>query len=284
MKNFLRKYASTATKAKLLKVYRVASLITKPAIFLSWLRFNKLNSQTLNATAGAATIAPAYTMHPKNRFTAKFSDMFPISGEDTPYTIFDRHYVYHTAWAARVVSEIKPAKHIDISSSLYFSTSVSAFVPVDFYDYRPAALELSNLQTHAGDLMKLPFTDKSIESISCMHTIEHIGLGRYGDPMDPNGDLKAIKELMRVVKPGGNLLLVMPVGKQRIEYNAHRIYSPDYIRQIVCDDIEPGQFELKEYAFIPETNDEGGLKRNTNINMGANAFYACGCFWFKRKI
>ena len=123
------------------------------------------------------------------------------------------------------VKEIHPAKHTDISSSLYFSGIVSAFVPVDFYDYRPADLHLSDLTSAHADLTKLFFANASIDSLSCMHTVEHIGLGRYGDRIDPSGDLKAINELTRVVAAGGSFLFVVPVGKPKIEFNAHRIYS-----------------------------------------------------------
>jgi hypothetical protein len=93
------------------------------------------------------------------------------------------------------LAKIKPAEHIDISSILSFSTIVSAFVPVKFYDYRPAVLEISNYHSGFADLKQLPFPDNSVESLSCMHTIEHIGLGRYGDELDVNGDIKAIEEL-----------------------------------------------------------------------------------------
>ncbi len=54
---------------------------------------------------------------------------------------------------------------------------------------------------------------ESIDRIdSCMHTIEHIGLGRYGDPLDAVGDQTALSELQRVVAPGGSLLIVVPVA------------------------------------------------------------------------
>lgn len=159
------------------------------------------------------------------RFSIKYSDFYPCIKDKTIKTSFDTHYVYHTAWAARKLKEIQPEKHTDISSSLYFSGIVSAFVPVDFYDYRPAELKLSNLTSKHADLTKLQFTTNSINSLSCMHTIEHIGLGRYGDPIDPQADITAIKELVRVLKPGGSLLFVTPVGKPKIEFNAHRIYA-----------------------------------------------------------
>lgn len=111
---------------------------------------------------------------------------FICPDDKTLGTEFDRHYLYHPAWAIRkIVLDIKPQKHIDISSILYFSSMLSAVVPVEFYDYRPAEIELDNLSCGKADLTNLFFKTGSVESISCMHTVEHIGLGRYGDPLDP---------------------------------------------------------------------------------------------------
>jgi SAM-dependent methyltransferase len=214
-----------------------------------------------------------------NRFTVSKSDFFPCIKDKTITTGFDRHYVYHTAWAVRVVKEIDPSFHIDISSSLYFCGLLSAFIPVKFYDYRPANLSLSGLETLKGDLHSLPFQDNSVESISCMHTIEHVGLGRYGDPIDPDGDLKAIKELKRVVKPGGSLLIVVPIGKPKIEFNAHRIYS---YSQIISCFTEDKDFTLEEFSFIPEK--EGPMVRNADPKLSEDEHYACGCFWFKKNM
>ena len=248
-------------KRTLFKMYRVARNPSSISVLIQYIKFKRLSKT-------------------ENRFRLSPLDLYPITHENTATTKFDRHYVYHTSWAARVVKEINPTKHIDISSSLYFCGLVSAFVPVDFYDYRPADLRLSNLKTQPGDLQNLPFESKSVESISCMHTIEHVGLGRYGDPVDPEGDIKAVKELKRVVKSGGTLMLVMPIGKTaRIEYNAHRIYSYDLVNEMVVDD----EFYLNEFAFIPQRDEEGGMIRNAKKEDVGDAYYACGCFWFKRK-
>lgn len=209
------------------------------------------------------------------RFSVKLSDFYPQIKDRTIKTGFDRHYVYHTAWAARKVAEIKPAFHIDISSSLFFSGLVSAFIPVKFYDYRPAELSLSNLKSEHGDLMALPFENDSVQSLSCMHTIEHVGLGRYGDPYDQEGDLKAINELKRVLAIDGNLLFVVPVGKPKIEFNAHRIYS---LEQIL--DYFKG-LELKEFTLIPEK--QGAPIIGATADQVAAEDYGCGCFWFVKK-
>jgi len=208
------------------------------------------------------------------RFSLKLKDLYPCLKDRVTTTPFDNHYTYHPAWAARVLKETRPKEHIDISSIISFSTIISAFIPVRFYDYRPALLNLSNLKSDFADLKSLPFEDNSVESLSCMHTIEHIGLGRYGDELDITGDLKAITELKRVVKESGNLLFVTPVGRPRIEFNAHRVYSYEQIIKY----FEP--LILKEFSLIP---DNGGLIINADPAMVNKQNYGCGCFWFVKQ-
>ena len=222
-------------------------------------------------------IVPDYLIFKKfhnNRFSIKFADFYPCLKDKTTKTNFDAHYVYHTAWAARKVKEINPAIHTDISSSLHFSTIVSTFIPINFYDYRPAELNLSNLKSEHADLTNLDFTDNSLNSLSCMHTIEHIGLGRYGDQIDPEADLKAIDELKRVLAKGGSLLFVVPVGKPKIEFNAHRIYSYEQISEYFKD------LTLKEFTLI---TDDGKYIENADKELVREQKYGCGCFWFTKK-
>lgn len=212
-----------------------------------------------------------------NRFKLAWGDRRPCLNEKTSGTSFDRHYIYHTAWAARILSELRPAFHTDISSSLYFSSIVSAFVPVKFFDYRPPKLNLSNLSCERADLFSLPFEDESIKSLSCMHTVEHVGLGRYGDKIDPEGDLKAIRELKRVLAKDGSLLFVVPIGKPMITFNAHRIYSYDQVLLYFSD------LKLKEFSLIPNKEEKGGLICNATKEMADQEDYGCGCFWFVKK-
>lgn len=214
-----------------------------------------------------------FTRQGNKRFKVSPLDFYPCVNDKTVKTAFDAHYVYHTCWAARKVKEIACKKHVDISSSLYFSGLVSAFVPVDFYDYRPADLKLSNLKSAHCDLNNLHFESESIKSLSCMHTVEHIGLGRYGDKIDAEGDLKAMKELERVLASDGSLLFVVPVGSPRIEYNAHRIYSYEMIISAFKN------LKLQEFSMV---NDFGQFIENANSNDVKNQEYACGCFWFKK--
>jgi SAM-dependent methyltransferase len=210
----------------------------------------------------------------KQRFTIKDSDLFPILNEATSETGFDAHYTYHPAWAARIVRQINPAKHIDISSILHFSAQLSAFIPTEFYDYRPAKLNLSNLKSASADLCALFFDSESVDCVSCMHTIEHIGLGRYGDPLDPEGDLKAISELKRIVKKGGHLLLVTPVGMPKVQFNAQRIYSYEMIAE------QFDGFEIKDFSLV---TDSGEFLSPADPALVQKQSYGCGCFWLQKK-
>lgn len=209
------------------------------------------------------------------RFTVHAKDIYPCLKDRVVHTPFDQHYTYHPAWAARILAKTKPQHHVDFSSILGFSSIVSAFIPVTFYDYRPAELKLSGWEGHFADLCKLDMADNSFASVSCMHTVEHIGLGRYGDAINPQGDIKAINELKRITKPGGDILFVTPVGKQRIEFNAHRIYSFELVKELFagCD--------LVEFSLVP---DAGGLIEHANPQLVAQQAYGCGCFWFKKSI
>lgn len=214
---------------------------------------------------------------PSPRFPARWAERHAFLLDRTARTPFDRHYTYHPAWAARVLARTRPALHVDISSTLHFSAIVSAFVPVQFYDYRPADLSMNNLSSHFADLLALPFADASVESISCMHTVEHVGLGRYGDPIDPDGDLKAIAELKRVLAPGGSLLFVTPVGRPRLVFNAHRIYAYDQVLEAFAG------LALREFALVPDHARDGGLiVPATRAQADAQA-YGCGCFWFVKE-
>lgn len=210
------------------------------------------------------------------RFQFEKKDWYQCLNDKTDLTTFDAHYIYHSAWATRILKKINPTLHTDISSSLHFCSIASAFFQIEFYDYRPAPIFLSNLKTKTADLTQLFFNDNSIQSLSCMHTVEHIGLGRYGDPIDYDGDLKAINELKRVLAFNGNLLFVVPIGKPKILFNAHRIYSYEQVLSYFND------LNLVEFSLIPDNAFETGMIQNATEEICNLQNYACGCFWFKK--
>jgi SAM-dependent methyltransferase len=215
------------------------------------------------------------------RLPLRWDDRCPQYADRTASVPFEPHYLYHPAWAARCLARIAPERHVDISSALPFVAMASAFVDVDYYEFRPTPLRgLPGLSSHQADLMALPFADGSIPSLSCLHVIEHLGLGRYGDPLDPRGDRRALAELRRVLAPGGDLLVAMPVGPPRVRFNAHRVYSVE----LVLAELEG--LELVEFALVLE--DGSGLiygeqalaavpLQRESVNAGT------GCFWLRRS-
>src|SRR5262249_34943075 len=120
----------------------------------------------------------------------------------------------------------------------------------------------------------LPFADGGIPSLSCLHVIEHIGLGRYGDPLDPSGAERAAKELQRVLAPGGRLYLSTPVGRERVCFNAHRVFAPDTIVRIFSD-LKPPHF-----AYV---DDDGALHTSAAPDDARSLDYGCGLFRFAKE-
>jgi len=199
----------------------------------------------------------------------------PVLNEDTELTGFDTHYIYHVAWAIKKIADAKPAEHVDISSSLNFCTTVCSLVPTTFIDYRPANIFMENLRCTSGNLTdNSHWIEDSYASLSCMHVVEHIGLGRYGDQLNVNADIVAMNNLIRALKKGGRLLFVVPVGEPGIYFNAHRIYSASWIANFFSKSCE-----LKEFYLIQGPHD---LQPVYNCDLAeADKFpYACGCFEF----
>ena len=144
---------------------------------------------------------------------------------------------------------------------------------VTFVDIRPLEVDIERLTCVAGSILELPFADRSLESVSCLHVAEHIGLGRYGDPLDPAGSLKAMAELQRVVAPGGHLLFSGPIGRPRVCFNAHRIHDPVAILEHFAE------LELVEFAVVDDT---GRFTRHRDPAAYRDLTYGCGMFLLRR--
>lgn len=186
---------------------------------------------------------------------------------------FDAHYFYHPIWAYRIIRSINPDRHVDISSINHFAGFLSIDIPTDYYEYRKPPILLKNLQCKEADLTKLEFDSNSISSLSCMHTVEHIGLGRYGDEINPDADLLAINELKRVLKVNGHLFFVVPVGVPRVYFNSHRVYSYEMIIDLFAD------LSLVNFSLV---TDKSEFKEYANPDIVKDQNYGCGCFHFKK--
>jgi SAM-dependent methyltransferase len=210
------------------------------------------------------------------RLPFRFEDNDEIIDEAQTNVTYNHRYLLHVGWAARVLAETLPAHHVDIGSCSYFVTIASAFLDLTAYDIRPMEIPLPRMETGVADLKQLPFSDGSLKSVSCMHALEHVGLGRYYDEIDPNGDLKSAKELQRVVAPGGDLLIVVPTGRPRICFNAHRIYSYQHVIDMFSD------VTLKEFSYVPSDNSPPKFIKNADPLIATNEDEGAGCFWFTK--
>jgi len=132
---------------------------------------------------------------------------------------------------------------------------------------------MAGLLNCSGDILNLPFADQSLSSISCLHVAEHVGLGRYGDPLNPDGTRLACAELQRVLAPGGDLFFAVPVGRPRVCFNAHRIHTPE----IIIDFFEG--LNLVEFSGV---HDDATFAERVSPGEFSNSIYACGMFWFCR--
>jgi hypothetical protein len=209
------------------------------------------------------------------RFRPEEADWLPCLNDNTSATGFNSHYVLHTSWAARVLAASRPKAHTSFGDSLYFVGMISAFTAMTFCDIRKSGLPFRDIEEETADLTSLPTSwTGTLQSVSCMHVLEHVGLGRYGDALDASADRKAAAELARVLAPGGQLLMVLPMeDPARVCFNAHRLYSYSQVM-----DLFPN-FTLREFTLI---SDEGELFENANLNLLSGRKNACGCFRFTK--
>jgi SAM-dependent methyltransferase len=228
---------------------QLASLVYLPKFFLELKRYRSL-------AAGESV---------------SWHDAYPCLSDRITRTQYDPHYFYQGAWLARRLSHVKPALHVDVGSSVSVVSVLSAGVPMLFLDYRPLAVKLSGLQSVAGNATRLPFPDDSIFSLSSLHVIEHVGLGRYGDPLDSDGSRRAAIELQRVLRPGGRLFLSVPVGRERVCFNAHRVHAPGTIRSYLP------ALRLESFSLIDDT---GRFTEQVPLEAADRLEYGCGLFEF----
>lgn len=199
---------------------------------------------------------------------------FPqIFDKDPSSHTFDKHYVYMDRWAFKHLLNSKPQSHVDVGSSIRFLSMVSTVTKMKFVDIRPVKLDFDNFECIEGSILKMPFADNFVESLSCLHVAEHIGLGRYGDPLDPMGTKKACVELSRILKPGGSLYFALPIGHEAVYFNAHRVHRPETILGYFKE------LRLVEFSIV---TDQGHFIENARSEDYQKAVYACGMFKFTK--
>ena len=192
-------------------------------------------------------------------------DRYMSSGAaNGPYFLQDLH-------VAMRVYRNAPEVHVDVGSRVDgFVTHVAAFRQIRVIDVRPSGARVPNVEFVEADFMR-PLPDDlvgSCDSLSCLHAIEHFGLGRYGDPVTCDGHLRGLDNLHKCLKRGGTLYLSAPIGPLRVEFNAHRVFSVEYLLGLF-----DGKYEIKQFCYI----DDAGVMHETSELDGPDAINNFGC-------
>ncbi|NBO71838.1 MAG: DUF268 domain-containing protein [Bacteroidetes bacterium] len=192
------------------------------------------------------------------------------------------HYFHQDLFIARKIHEAAPQKHVDIGSRTDgFIAHVASFRTIELLDIRPIESNVKNITFRQANLMELPDDlINSTDSISSLHAIEHFGLGRYGDPIDYWGYKKALKNITAILKQGGTFYFSVPIGPQRIEFNAHRVFSIDYLMQLLNAD-----YSIISFSYVDEEGDfyEDIILDDAMIASNCNCTYGCGIFILRKR-
>lgn len=187
------------------------------------------------------------------------------------------HYFHQDLLVAQFIFQANPKKHIDVGSRIDgFVAHVASFREIEVLDIRELPKsDHSNILYKKADLMS-DVEDEITESLSCLHVIEHLGLGRYGDPIDPKGYIFGFKNLIKMLKPGGVLYISFPIGtSNEVHFNAHRVFQPRDIFSWA-----PDTLKLLRFDFV---DDLGALHKDVDVlNSDMAVSYGCGIYTFTK--
>ncbi|MHA7775270.1 DUF268 domain-containing protein [Roseibium sp. M-1] len=188
-------------------------------------------------------------------------------------------YFHQDLLVARYIYEAKPDRHIDIGSRIDgFVAHVAVFREIEVLDVRPLPPNAhKNIIFRQADLMK-DVEEAQTDSVSCLHALEHFGLGRYGDTIDVNGHIKGLQNIVKLLKPQGTLYVSFPIGKSdQVHFNAHRVFHP---KSITKYDFIKNSLELKNFDYV---DDEGQLHLNADLDEPEGKLrYGCGIYTFTK--
>ena len=207
---------------------------------------------------------------------APILDFYPCLHDRVASTGIDSHYFFQAIWGFKRIQSALPESHVDVGSDVRWVGMLTCITHVSFIDIRPLQIQLDNYEGKAGSIVALPYSDGSLFSVSSLHVIEHIGLGRYGDPLDPEGSRKACVELMRVLAPGGKLYVSMPIGDSRVQFNSQRIFSVSDVLALFSG------LSLAELSIVDTFGKfrESVAPGELNLGRGQGLDYGLGMFVF----
>ena len=168
--------------------------------------------------------------------------------------------------------------HVDVGSRVDgFVAHLAVFREVEVLDIRSLDIHINNITFTQMDLMTTDGNEllEYCDSISSLHAVEHFGMGRYGDPVNYDGYLLGINNLYKILKKNGKFYFSVPIGPQRIEFDAHRIFSISYLLELFKD-----KYYIDSFSYV---DDKGDLHENIQIKEinkydNFNCNYGCGIF------
>jgi hypothetical protein len=227
---------------------------------------------------------PVYLNHHREFLAqgGKIEQLFPIL-----YDYADQagsahgHYFHQDLLVASLIHAATPTRHIDVGSRVDgFVAHVAAFRPIEIMDVRPLqSTGHQNILFLQADLMQEKNAPTEIaDSVSCLHAIEHFGLGRYTDPIVPDGHLRGFVNLLRMLKPGGTLYISFPIGTHtHVCFNAHRVFEP---KEILSWPTGECRLELLRFDHV---DDAGSLHQNVDLKTAElRPTYGCGIYTFRK--
>jgi len=195
-------------------------------------------------------------------------------------------YFWQDLLVARLIYKSNPLRHVDIGSRFDgFVAHIASFRDCEVFDVRPITTKISGIKFKQADLMSPIKSNKGLvssycDSISCLHALEHFGLGRYGDPINPNGYKFGIYNISELLKSGGVFYLSVPVGKERVEFNANWVFNPFEIRACA----KKANLKLEKLFSISASKQPFNLKPNTsNLLKLSKQRYQLTLFVFRKK-
>jgi hypothetical protein len=211
------------------------------------------------------------------RLLPTLADKYATSG------VASGHYFHQDLWAARLIHAHSPKRHVDVGSRIDgFIAHLLCFRSVEVLDIRNLTSNVAGLTFRQADLMsEHAIAIDPAESVSCLHALEHFGLGRYGDAIRPSGWRVGLQRLAELVQPGGRLYLSVPIGRPAVEFNAQRIFHPGYI---VCEAQMRG-LQLQQFAYVDDAgnfNDWSDSMSPRELATLAQLEYGCGLFLFRK--
>ena len=217
------------------------------------------------------------------RLGGEVSTLFPILSDWADQAgAASGAYFHQDLLVARRIYEANPQRHVDVGSRIDgFVAHVAVFREIEVLDIRPMRSQIRNVRFIQADLMRsTPELAASTDSLSCLHALEHFGLGRYGDPIDPTGHLKGFRSLIELLKPGATFYLSFPIGRPRVEFNAHRVFD--------CQEVLswPGS-ELLRLDTFDFVDDDGTVHEDIGLDalrvQCAQLEHGCGIYTFARR-